>query len=202
MELYIWSKRSDIEERWQRQLKRVQTRRAVQEGLGDLPEGAIVLLHWSALGADCQTRLMSLASGLRLIALVDVPNEQEGIRLLRAGFRGYANTFIQGELLAELVHVVDKGDIWAGPQLLQRLLRDLLQRQMKPAIAPEQWLLSERELQVMAGLKRGESNKEIARELEITERTVKAHVSAILEKANARDRIDLILKANGQAYSH
>jgi DNA-binding NarL/FixJ family response regulator len=97
---------------------------------------------------------------------------------------------------------VGRGDIWAGPELLQRLLRRLLQQSQPSADVPAWWLLSERESQVMAALKRGESNKEIARELNITERTVKAHVSAILEKAGARDRIDLILKANGQVYPH
>jgi len=202
MELFFWSKRSDLGERWQRQLKAAQAKRVELDGLASLPQGAIVLLHWSALDAGQQSQVMQRARELRLVALTDVPNDQEGIRLLQAGFRGYANTFIQGELLVELTRAVGQGDIWAGPQLLQRLLQSLLQQQKKTVAAPVQWSLSEREQQVMEELKRGESNKEIARKLSITERTVKAHVSAILEKANARDRIDLILKANGQVYPH
>ena len=57
--------------------------------------------------------------------------------------------------------------------------------------------LSLREQEVAQLLARGNSNKEIARQLEITERTVKAHVSAMLEKLGARDRLQLSLIVNG-----
>lgn len=201
MELFIWSERSDIRERWQAQLKTAQVLRVEPDSLAALPQGSILLLHWSGLDDSQQQALLPRSSDLRIVALVDAPEDQEGIRLLQAGVRGYANTFMQSALLTELVAVVGRDEIWAGPELLQRLLRRLLSQQ-QPADVPSQWSLSEREQQVMEALKRGESNKEIARELNITERTVKAHVSAILEKAGARDRIDLILKANGQVYPH
>lgn len=202
MELFVWSKRSDIRERWLAQLTMAKTLDPESGSLSALPQGAILLLHWNTLNAEQRQRLISDSHHLRLVALVDTPRDQEAIELLQAGFRGYANTFIQGALLTELVAAVGRDDIWAGPELLQRLLRRLLPQSQPPADIPAQWSLSERELQVMEALKRGESNKEIARELNITERTVKAHVSAILEKAGARDRIDLILKANGQVYPH
>jgi len=202
MELFIWSERSDIRERWQAQLSQAQALEQGAASLSVLPKGALLLLHWSALGSEQRQALLSYSRDLRLVALVDAPSDQEAIELLQAGFRGYANTFIQGALLTELVAAVGRDDIWAGPELLQRLLRRLLLQSKSPEDVPVQWSLSERELQVMEALKRGESNKEIARELSITERTVKAHVSAILEKAGARDRIDLILKANGQVYPH
>ena len=201
MELFIWSERSDIQERWQAQLKTAQVLEVEPDRLAMLPQGSILLLHWSGLDYSQQQALLPRCNDLRIVALVDAPEDQEGMRLLQSGVRGYANTFIQSALLTELVAVVGRDEIWAGPELLQRLLRRLLSRQ-SPADVPAQWALSEREQEVMEALKRGESNKEIARELNITERTVKAHVSAILEKAGARDRIDLILKANGQVYPH
>ncbi|MGD9860617.1 MAG: response regulator transcription factor [Marinobacterium sp.] len=202
MELFVWSERKDIRERWQTQLAKSAVLDLNSGSLLKLPNGAVLLLHWSALDSKQRQELTARSHDLRLVALVDTPSDQEGIELLQEGFRGYANTFIQGALLTELVMAVGRGDIWAGPELLQRLLRRLLQQSQPSADVPAWWSLSERESQVMAALKRGESNKEIARELNITERTVKAHVSAILEKAGARDRIDLILKANGQVYPH
>ncbi len=57
--------------------------------------------------------------------------------------------------------------------------------------------LTERELQVARLIAQGASNKEIARQLDITERTVKAHVAALLEKCSARDRLQLSLIFNG-----
>lgn len=200
MELFIWSERLDISERWQATLTKARVL-ASPEAVPELPPGAVVLLHWNGLSAAQQQVLVSHSNDLRLVVLVDAPADQEGIQLLQAGVRGYANTFIQGDLLTELVAAVARDNIWAGPEILQRLLRRLLIQQQPEAI-PQQWSLSDREQQVMEALRRGESNKEIARELKITERTVKAHVSAILEKAEARDRIDLILKANGQVYLH
>lgn len=202
MELFVCSKRDDISRRWQAQLPSAEKLLPDAKAVSALPADSLVLLHWSGLDAEQRKAVLACMSELRFVALVDAPDDQEGIELLQLGFRGYANTFIQGALLAELVTAVSRGEIWAGPQLLQRLLQRLLKQHTTHAELPMHWSLSEREQQVMDALKRGESNKEIARELNITERTVKAHVSAILEKAGARDRIDLILKANGQVYPH
>lgn len=58
-------------------------------------------------------------------------------------------------------------------------------------------LLSERELQAAKLVAGGASNKEIADQLAITERTVKAHLSAIFEKLGVRDRLQLSLRING-----
>jgi DNA-binding NarL/FixJ family response regulator len=57
--------------------------------------------------------------------------------------------------------------------------------------------LTPREQETAVLLAKGASNKEIARQLEITERTVKAHVGAMLEKLGARDRLQLSLIING-----
>ena len=66
-----------------------------------------------------------------------------------------------------------------------------------PAAGGERDRLTPREREIVSALARGETNKEIARQLEITERTVKAHVSAMLEKLGARDRLQLSLIVNG-----
>jgi len=57
--------------------------------------------------------------------------------------------------------------------------------------------LSEREVQVARLIANGASNKEIADRLVITERTVKAHLTAIFEKLGVRDRLQLSLRVNG-----
>ena len=57
--------------------------------------------------------------------------------------------------------------------------------------------LTEREREVAIAVAQGASNKEIARQLDITERTIKAHVGAILEKLGVRDRLQLSLIVNG-----
>lgn len=64
-------------------------------------------------------------------------------------------------------------------------------------------VLSQRERQVAEAASRGSTNKEIARTMGITERTVKAHLSAVFEKLDVRDRMQLSLLVNGvEASSH
>ncbi|MDP3828327.1 MAG: helix-turn-helix transcriptional regulator, partial [Polaromonas sp.] len=89
--------------------------------------------------------------------------------------------------------------------LMQRLVSATgrVQAQASGAAAAEgaNWSkdLTDREKEVAATLAAGASNKEIARALGITERTVKAHVGAILEKLHVRDRLQLSLIVNGQS---
>ncbi|MBV0933164.1 response regulator transcription factor [Marinobacterium sp. A346] len=164
-------------------------------------EPTLLLVHWSGLDAHWQRTLLARPWPGALVALVDRPSPEEGEWLLRHGVSGYANTYIQPELLPELVASVMRGDVWAGPEVMQGLLKRLLDRQ-EPVLRPaDDWHLSGREQEVLALLAQGLSNKLIARQLEITERTVKAHVSAILEKSGVHDRIELILKLSGQTLS-
>lgn len=58
--------------------------------------------------------------------------------------------------------------------------------------------LTRREQEVASAVANGSSNKEIARQLGITERTVKAHTGSVFQKLNARDRLHLALMVNGQ----
>jgi len=78
---------------------------------------------------------------------------------------------------------------------MQRLFTALTARAapMQTALAA----LSAREHQVAQAVARGGTNKEIARAMGITERTVKAHLSAIFEKLGVRDRLQLSLIVNG-----
>jgi DNA-binding NarL/FixJ family response regulator len=83
------------------------------------------------------------------------------------------------------------------PELLQRFLA-LSTRAIPPAMPEEPTLnsLTSREVMVAEQVARGASNREIAEALEITERTVKAHLSAIFEKLEVRDRVQLALRMN------
>jgi DNA-binding NarL/FixJ family response regulator len=97
-------------------------------------------------------------------------------------------------LLLEVARVVEAGEVWVGEQLMSGLLR-ALPRSVNaiasdhPLLAP----LTERERDVIPFIINGMGNKLIARELDITERTVKAHVSSVLHKLGVADRMQLAL---------
>jgi len=137
------------------------------------------------------------ALGRPVVAMVGTPQEGEAFALLNAGVQGYCHVEAAPEQLREIALVVEHGGLWMPPELLQRFLA-LSTRVVPSAVVETQPLndLTSRELMVAEQVARGASNREIAEALEITERTVKAHLSAIFEKLEVRDRVQLALKMN------
>ena len=153
-----------------------------------LPRGARV----EAVIADA----LPVIAGRPFIVLADEPREDEALAALSAGAAGYCNGHAAAVVLQQVATVVANGGIWVGQGLMRRLLTSTAR--MPPQVESD-WRtrLSPREQEAANLLARGASNKEIARALDITERTVKAHVAAMLEKLGARDRLQLSLIING-----
>ena len=137
-----------------------------------------------------------VVAGRPFIVLADEPREEEALAALAAGAAGYCNSHAAAAVLQQVATVVANGGIWVGQGLMRRLLTSTARM---PPLVESDWRsrLSPREQEAAGLLARGASNKEIARALDITERTVKAHVAAMLEKLGARDRLQLSLIING-----
>jgi DNA-binding NarL/FixJ family response regulator len=133
----------------------------------------------------------------RVVVLSPVPYEAEGLRAINAGARGYCHLLAVPELLREVAQVVRLGGLWVGPDLVQRLMsatRVLLDRGLEACAQPADLsALSEREAQVARVVAAGKSNREVAEQLHISERTVKAHLGSVFEKLGVRDRVQLVL---------
>lgn len=138
-------------------------------------------------------------AGRSLIVLADEPSEEDAMAALAAGASGYCNGHAAPAVLLQVALAVENGGIWVGQGLMQRLLAATAR--LLPPLGRESaaWrnTLTAREQEAAILLAKGCSNKEIARQLDITERTVKAHVGAMLEKLGARDRLQLSLIING-----
>lgn len=124
------------------------------------------------------------------------PNDEEGTQVLSAGAHGYCHAYAPSSSLGQALSVVRDGGIWMGRSLVTRLLQLVSER------APSQdgWtkgLLTEREDTVSRRAASGQPNAEIAKALGITERTVKAHLSASFEKLGVADRLQLALLVHG-----
>ena len=129
------------------------------------------------------------------------PNEEEGLYLISQGGRGYCNRYISEALLAKAVEVVRMGEVWLGRKLLFKLMENVsrLTHTASEQQATEHSKLSqltEREKEIAILVGEGASNKVIARQLDITERTVKAHISSIFRKTDTKDRLQLGLLIN------
>jgi two-component system nitrate/nitrite response regulator NarL len=109
---------------------------------------------------------------------------------LRLGAKAYCHALATQSLLSSVTRVVNAGGIWLPNELLAALTSDVAVRMNpKPALNG----ITNREKDVLSGILNGLSNKEIAREFGITERTVKEHVGSILNKFDSKDRINLLL---------
>jgi len=141
------------------------------------------------------------AGGNPLVVLCDEPDEALVMKALSAGAAGCCNTHAAPEVLKQVTLVVSNGGLWIGQSLLRQIVggtsRILGERSERPPREDWSKLLSERETQVARLVAGGASNKEIARQLDITERTVKAHLTTTFEKLNLRDRLQLSLRVNG-----
>ena len=168
------------------------------------PSGPISGLVWSLQPADVDVatlvkQLRPRLAGRPLLVLADEPTEEGALTALAAGASGYCNGHAAAVVLQQVAMAVENGGVWVGQGLMQRLLVATAQAGGGRERDESTWrsALTAREQEAAVLLAKGASNKEIARQLEITERTVKAHVGAMLEKLGARDRLQLSLIING-----
>lgn len=161
----------------------------------------MVWLHLSP-GAPVTLQVKAIADKmptLPIIALSDLPNDLEGMAAFSNGARGYCNANAVPEIFRRAFDVVMEGGVWIGMSLMQRMLNaasKLPQAENAPKWSDS---LTAREREVAVAISRAASNKEIARQLGVTERTVKAHVTAIFAKVGVRDRMQLSLKIRGHS---
>ncbi|WP_136514033.1 helix-turn-helix transcriptional regulator [Geomonas edaphica] len=159
----------------------------------------LVMLHRDLVDqAECAA-LRAASPASRLFLLSDRPEPDEGLAFLKVGIVGYANTYISAERLKEALNVIDGGGVWLGQQVIQQLILEAAQnaaagreRRLDELLAP----LSPMERKVAELIAGGRTNLEIAAELGIVERTVKAHLTSVYGKLPAGNRLSLALLIN------
>jgi DNA-binding NarL/FixJ family response regulator len=130
----------------------------------------------------------------RVLILTTFGHDEYVAEALRAGAGGFLLKDATPEELVQAVRVVAGGNALLSPEVTTRLIARVL-----PALAPQPEnrlsQLTERETDVLLLLARGHSNAEIARDLFISETTVKTHISHVLTKLDLRDRVQAVVAA-------
>lgn len=163
-----------------------------------LAEAGVIWLHAAHEGADVAAAVRSLraaAPQVPLVVLSNMPDDEQGLAALAAGASGYCSALTLPAVLRQVAGVVEHGGLWVGPSLMRRLMQGL--SKVEATNEPTLNSLSQRERQVAEAVARGSTNKEIARVMGVTERTIKAHLSTVFEKLGVRDRMQLALVVNG-----
>jgi len=135
-----------------------------------------------------------------LVALTLNPSADEGMLAFESGVGGYCHAMAAPEMLRQVALVVSNGGLWLGAELMNRAASALSRfAAQAPATTDPLAGLTPRERAVALIVAGGASNKEVARRLDITLRTVKAHMGTIFEKLQVRDRLQLVLALRGRS---
>jgi len=161
----------------------------------------IAIVHTGIIAADLGNLAPLIRQGLKLLIVGADWSEDKQIYALVAGCYGYCEVDVAPELLAKAVKSVLKGDVWIPRHLAPRIIGMLAR--LSPAVNETEGvradlkknieLLTQRERDVARMLGEGLSNKLIASMLNISERTVKAHLTSIFQKLDVQDRLQLAL---------
>lgn len=151
----------------------------------------VVLMDLLMPGMDGITATAQLREELpdvEVIALTSVLEDSSVVGAIRAGAIGYLLKDTDADELIRAIKAAAEGQVQLSPKAAARLMREV-----RAPESPEE--LTEREIDVLQLLARGQSNKEIALSLSIGEKTVKTHVSNILSKLNVASRTQAALHA-------
>ena len=136
---------------------------------------------------------------IRMIVIGPVGNEDLVMNSIIAGARAYLDISANPETVRDAVEIVTQGSIWAPRRLLSKLIDRLLNNPEPISSAADTAELTSRERQVMELILKARSNREIARQLGIEERTVRAHLARLMRKAGVDNRIKLSMSDLGRA---
>ena len=136
--------------------------------------------------------LASLSKKASVFVLSKNPSYAEGTQLLENNIIGYSNRYIAPLHLKDALQNIAQGNVWLYPEFIQEMIQKLNQHHSSHDELLER--ITNKEKEIALHVKEGLSNKEIAYQLNITVRTVKAHVSSIFEKLGIGDRLTLALK--------
>jgi DNA-binding NarL/FixJ family response regulator len=139
-------------------------------------------------GIEAITRIKAEMPGVEVIALTSVLQGRSVSNAIRAGAVGYLIKDTRGDELVRAIHDAAEGRVHLSPEAAARLAKDLQRPEGMKS-------LTERETSVLRLVAEGLANKEIARRLLVSEKTVKAHLNNIFVKLDVHSRTQAALQA-------
>ena len=142
-------------------------------------------------GLELLPKVPQLSETTRCIILANSNHERDVVESTRLGSRGYLLKSTPTATILSCIRSVAAGQIWLETQHMEMILTTLREGGRRGSTHPLR--LSQREKDVVASVLCGLRNKEIAAELNISEKTVKNHLSKIFDKLGVSDRLELAL---------
>ena len=145
-------------------------------------------------GLEATRRILAADKTARILILTTFDLDEYVYEALRSGASGFVLKDDPPEQLLAAIRVVADGEALLSPAITKRVIKQFA-RIPRPEPPRQLDELTERELEVFRLIARGLSNAEIARELHISDTTVKTHITHILMKLNLRDRVQAVVLA-------
>jgi|HubBroStandDraft_1064217.scaffolds.fasta_scaffold124773_1 DNA-binding NarL/FixJ family response regulator len=157
-------------------------------------EYLVVDMHSSPGGLTILDSIRRARPALKLIVIGPEGNDELVLESIIAGARAYLDLTADTDVVRQAIEAVTSGSIWAPRRLLSKLI-DRLLKVPDSSLTNGNLHLTAREKEVLDLILQARSNREIARQLGIEERTVKAHVGRLMRKTGADNRIELTMHA-------
>lgn len=160
------------------------------------PDLALIVLDLKLPDRDgfaVLTELRQRYPAISIVVLSGFHDRANVVRALDLGALGFIPKTAQREVMISALNLVFSGGIYIPPEILVRQEPFATQPADRPAMSPAELGLTERQIEVLALMMQGKSNKAICRMLDLAEPTVKNHVTAILKALNVTNRTEAVI---------
>jgi two-component system nitrate/nitrite response regulator NarL len=168
---------------------------AVRMAIDWLPDVALLDISMPGSGIEAARKISAACPVVKIAMLTVSEQDDDVIAALQAGARGYVLKGIRGGELINIVRAIHRGESYVSPSLAAKLLTEMRSKEDTGDHADPLSDLTHREEQILRGVARGLSNREIGAELSIQEKTVKHYMTNILQKLQVRNRVEAAVLA-------
>ena len=166
---------------------------AIEKARELLPDVVLMDLRMPEMdGVEAISRIKAEKPEVKFIILTTYSDDEYIFKGIAAGARAYLLKDAPRDELFKAIRMVSRGESLIQPVIASRVLDKLAELSRK---TPAGEILSEREIEVLRLMSGGESNKDIADQLSITQSTVKTHITSIFQKLNVTTRTEAVTNA-------
>lgn len=160
-----------------------------------LPDLLLLDINIPGGGLNILPRITADCPVTKVVMLTASEQEDDVLAALKAGARGYILKGVSARELMRILRAVHDGEAYVTPSLAASLLSEMTAAPAGESATDRLQQLTEREYQVLQLVAAGQSNKEIGLQLHLSEKTVKHHMTNILQKLQVRNRVEAALLA-------
>ena len=164
----------------------------------DIKNGKIQIVHAASYSNELFDWLsvFSKSTPVAVAVAADAPNVAEMLDLSHRGVKAYCNSYMAAPHYQQLHQLLENGQTWYPPSLLAQAFEVARKSINRSEAFNALNQLTPREKEISFAVADGKSNKLVAQQFGISERTVKAHLTNIFEKLQVKDRVALVIYLN------